>query len=158
MPLRAQGVIELASWENEGGPSPPTAQHDERLDWASLPRTLLPPRAKSRLRVARRIHRVSKASGTDVADVRSVVTSSRMDRRFEINEALERRDNNEQAERPHRARACDAEAVAGVLPAAGNDRLVRGVVRPWRRISSDSERSRSSRSALSPGSDGLGQP
>ena len=34
-PLRAQGVIELASWENEGGPSPPTARN-ERLDWASF--------------------------------------------------------------------------------------------------------------------------
>ena len=35
-PLRAQGVIELASWENEGGPSPPTAHPIERLDWTSF--------------------------------------------------------------------------------------------------------------------------
>jgi hypothetical protein len=36
MPLRAQGVIELASWENEGGPSLPAAHPNERLDWASF--------------------------------------------------------------------------------------------------------------------------
>ena len=36
MPLRAQGVIELASWENEGGPSQPTAHPIERLDWAGF--------------------------------------------------------------------------------------------------------------------------
>jgi hypothetical protein len=36
MPLRAQGVIELASWENEGGPSLPTAHPNERLDWAGF--------------------------------------------------------------------------------------------------------------------------
>ncbi len=35
MPLRAQRVIELASWENEGGPSLPT-DPIERLDWASF--------------------------------------------------------------------------------------------------------------------------
>ena len=38
MPLRAraQGVIELTSWENEGGPTLPTAHANERLDWASF--------------------------------------------------------------------------------------------------------------------------
>ena len=36
MPHRAQGVIELASRENEGGPSLPTAHPIERLDWASF--------------------------------------------------------------------------------------------------------------------------
>jgi hypothetical protein len=36
MPLRAQGVIELASWEIEGGPSLPTVHPIERLDWASF--------------------------------------------------------------------------------------------------------------------------
>ena len=36
MPLRAQGVIELTSWENEAGPSQPTAHPIERLDWASF--------------------------------------------------------------------------------------------------------------------------
>jgi hypothetical protein len=36
MPLRAQGVIELTSWENEGGSSLQTAQPNERLDWASF--------------------------------------------------------------------------------------------------------------------------
>jgi hypothetical protein len=35
-PLRAQGVIELASFENESGPSLPTAHAIERLDWASF--------------------------------------------------------------------------------------------------------------------------
>ena len=36
MPLRAQGVIELASWENEGGPALPIVHPVERLDWASF--------------------------------------------------------------------------------------------------------------------------
>ena len=36
MPVRAQGVIELASWENEGGPSLPAAHPNERLDWAGF--------------------------------------------------------------------------------------------------------------------------
>jgi hypothetical protein len=36
MPLRAQAVIGLASWEHEARPSPPTAQPTERLDWASF--------------------------------------------------------------------------------------------------------------------------
>ncbi len=36
MPLRAQGVIELASFENEAIPSLPTADPTERLDWASF--------------------------------------------------------------------------------------------------------------------------
>ena len=36
MQLQAQGVIELASWENEGGPSLPRAHPNERLDWASF--------------------------------------------------------------------------------------------------------------------------
>jgi len=36
MPRRAQGVIELASWENEGGPSLPMVHPIERLDWASF--------------------------------------------------------------------------------------------------------------------------
>ena len=36
MPLRAQGVSELALWQNEAGPSPPTAHQNERLDWASF--------------------------------------------------------------------------------------------------------------------------
>ena len=35
MPLLAQGVIKLASWENER-PSLPTAHPIERLDWASF--------------------------------------------------------------------------------------------------------------------------
>ena len=36
MPLQARGVIELASWENEGGPSLPTAQAGDRLEWADF--------------------------------------------------------------------------------------------------------------------------
>ena len=36
MPLRAQGVIELASFENESGPSSRTVHPTERLDWASF--------------------------------------------------------------------------------------------------------------------------
>jgi hypothetical protein len=36
MPLRAQGVIEMTSWQNEGGPRQPTAHPNERLDWASF--------------------------------------------------------------------------------------------------------------------------
>lgn len=36
MPLRPQGVVELASWQNEGGPSPRTVHRIERLDWASF--------------------------------------------------------------------------------------------------------------------------
>jgi hypothetical protein len=36
VPLRVQGVIELASWENEGGPPLPPTPADERLDWAGF--------------------------------------------------------------------------------------------------------------------------
>ena len=46
MPLRAQGVIELASWENEGEPARPTAEQSERLNWASF-RARFYPHARS---------------------------------------------------------------------------------------------------------------
>jgi hypothetical protein len=36
MPLQAQGVVELATWENEGGPLLATAHPIERLEWASF--------------------------------------------------------------------------------------------------------------------------
>lgn len=36
VPLPAPGVIELGSWENEGGPPPQTAQDGEHLDWADF--------------------------------------------------------------------------------------------------------------------------
>ena len=36
VPFRAQGVIQLSSWENEGGPSLPMAYPNERLDWGSF--------------------------------------------------------------------------------------------------------------------------
>jgi hypothetical protein len=35
-PLRAHAVTDVASWENEGGPSQPTAHPIERLDWAGF--------------------------------------------------------------------------------------------------------------------------
>ena len=46
MPLRTQGVTDLASWEHEGAPSPPTANQSERLDWASF-RARFYPHARS---------------------------------------------------------------------------------------------------------------
>jgi len=40
--IPAQGVIELASWENEGGRSLPTAHPNERLDRASFHASFYP--------------------------------------------------------------------------------------------------------------------
>jgi hypothetical protein len=75
MPLGAQSVIELALWENEGGPSLPTAHPVERLDWASFLARFYPHARSHDYESLAAYIEYQKASGTDVADVRSVVRS-----------------------------------------------------------------------------------
>ena len=94
MPLQAQAVTELASWENEGGHSLPTAQAGERLEWEGFVARFYPHAHEARLRATRRVRGVSEVFGA--ADVAVARPSMRPRGQLDVGAA----DKHSRGERP----------------------------------------------------------